>query len=164
MSACLDSWAILAWLDGEEPALSRVEAVIASRPVVSWINLVEVYYRLERDHGRPAADETLASLRAAMFADLPGTARMIEAARLKARSTIALGDCFAVATATARRLVLLTGDPEILMLSDRPCDVEDLRPRRPPPARTLQSLDKGSASGAGHLLSCAIHGVETSRP
>lgn len=31
MSVCRDSWAILAWLDGEEPALSRVDA----RPVVS---------------------------------------------------------------------------------------------------------------------------------
>ncbi|MGI8628321.1 MAG: type II toxin-antitoxin system VapC family toxin [Geodermatophilaceae bacterium] len=128
MNVCLDSWAILAWLDGEQPALSRVEEVIASRPVVSWINLVEVYYRLERDHGRLAADKTLASLRAAVSAELPGTARMIETARLKARAPIALADCFAVATATAHRLVLFTGDPEILMLPERPCDVEDLRP------------------------------------
>ncbi len=128
MSVCLDSWAILAWLDGEEPALSRVEQVIASRPVVSWINLVEVYYRVERDHGRPAADNTLRSLRAALAADPPGTARMIEAARLKARASMALGDCFAVTTAVAHGLVLLTGDPEILSLPDRPCELEDLRP------------------------------------
>jgi PIN domain nuclease of toxin-antitoxin system len=127
MSACLDSWAILAWLDGEEPALSRVEGLLTSRPVVSWLNLVEVYYRVERDHGRPAADDTLASLRASLAPDLPGTARMIEAARLKARSRIALGDCFAIATAAAHRLPLLTGDPEILDLVDIPCGVEDLR-------------------------------------
>jgi predicted nucleic acid-binding protein len=62
-----------------------------------------------------------------LVADLPGTARMIEAARLKARAAIALGDCFAIATATARGLVLLTGDPEIIDLVDRPCGVEDLR-------------------------------------
>jgi predicted nucleic acid-binding protein len=127
MSACLDSWAILAWLDGEEPALSRVEGLLTSRPVVSWLNLVEVYYRVERDHGRAAADDTLASLRASLAPDLPGTARMIEAARLKARSRIALGDCFAIATAAAHRLPLLTGDPEILDLVDIPCGVEDLR-------------------------------------
>lgn len=127
MTVCLDSWAILAWLDGEEPALSRVEALVASRPVVSWVNLVEVYYRVERDHGRAAADETLASLRAMLAPDLPGTARMIEAARLKAAATIALGDCFALATAAAHGLVLLTGDPEILALDSLPCDVEDLR-------------------------------------
>jgi hypothetical protein len=54
---------------------------------------------------------------------------MIEVARLQARTAIAMGDCFAMATAAAHRLVLLTGDPEILELSDRPCDAEDLRPR-----------------------------------
>ncbi len=128
MSVCLDSWAILAWLDGEEPAFSRLEQLVPMRPVVSWVNLVEVYYRVERDHGRSAADDTLRELRAALAPDLPGTARMIEAARLKARAAIALGDCFAVATAVAHGLVLLTGDPEILDLPDRPCDVEDLRP------------------------------------
>ena len=128
MSVCLDSWAILAWLDGEQPAFSRLEQLVPMRPVVSWVNLVEVYYRVERDHGRSAADDTLRELRAALAPDLPGTARMIEAARLKARAAIALGDCFAVATAVAHGLVLLTGDPEILDLPDRPCDVEDLRP------------------------------------
>ena len=130
MSVCLDSWAILAWLDGEEPAFSRLEQVMLTRPTVSWVNLVEVYYRVERDHGRAAADETLRELRAALAPDLPGTARMIEAARLKARAAIALGDCFAVATAAAHGLALLTGDPEILNLDARPCEVEDLRPAR----------------------------------
>ncbi len=128
MSVCLDSWAVLAWLDGEEPALSRVEESLADRPVVSWVNLVEVYYRVSRDQGQAVADETLRDLRAALALDLPGTARMIEVARLKARAPIALGDCFAVVTAAARDLVLLTGDPEILDLADCPCRVEDLRP------------------------------------
>jgi PIN domain nuclease of toxin-antitoxin system len=127
VSVCLDSWAILAWLDGEEPALTRVDALIATRPVVSWINLVEVYYRVERDHGRLAADDTLGSLRAALSLDLPGTARMIQTARLKTRASIALGDCFAVTTAAAHGLALLTGDPEIIDLPDLPCQVEDLR-------------------------------------
>ncbi len=119
---------MLDWLDGEEPAFSRVEGLLPARPVVSWINLVEVYYRVERDHGRAEADETLRDLRAAFALDLPGTARMIEVARLKARAAIALGDCFAVTTAAARDLSLLTGDPEIIDLADCPCRVEDLRP------------------------------------
>jgi len=127
MSVCLDSWAILAWLDGEEPALSRLNQLIASRPVVSWVNLVEVYYRIERDHGRQTADEILTSLRRNLAPDLPGTARMIEAARLKARAAIALADCFAATTAAAHDLVLLTGDPELLDLQDPPCRLEDLR-------------------------------------
>jgi len=69
----------------------------------------------------------LRELRAALAPDLPGTARTIEAARLKARAAIALGDCFAVATAAAHGFSLPTGDPEILNLPDRPCEVEDLR-------------------------------------
>lgn len=127
MSACLDSWAILAWLDGEEPALSRIDDLLAQRPLVSWVNLVEVYYRLERDQGRDAADTTLADLRRALSLELPGTTRMVEVARLKARAPIALGDCFAVATAAAHDLVLFTGDPEIVDLADNPCQIEDLR-------------------------------------
>jgi predicted nucleic acid-binding protein len=91
------------------------------------VNLVEVYYRVERNHGRDAADGTLALLRGSLAPDLPGTARMIEAARLKARARIALGDCFAATTATAHGLALLTGDPELLELADAPCALEDLR-------------------------------------
>jgi len=129
VSVCLDSWAILAWLDGEEPALSRVNAVIDSRPVVSWLNLVEVYYRIDRDHGREVADETLTALRRKLSPDLPGTARMIESARLKARAPIPLADCFAATTAAAHGATLLTGDPELIDLVDPRCVVEDLRAR-----------------------------------
>ncbi|HEX8104281.1 MAG TPA: PIN domain-containing protein [Solirubrobacteraceae bacterium] len=114
-------------MDGEEPALSRLNGLIESRPVISWINLVEVCYRIERDHGREAADETLTALRASLAPDMPGTVRMVDAARLKARTSIALGDCFAATTAAAHGLVLLTGDPELLDLPDAPCALEDAR-------------------------------------
>lgn len=127
MSVCLDSWAVLAWLDGDQPASGRVDGLIEGRPVISWVNLVEVYYRTERDHGRSLADETLTDLRAKLLPDVPGPARMIEAARIKAQTPIALADCFALATAAAYGLTLLTGDPEILGLADPPCQVEDLR-------------------------------------
>jgi uncharacterized protein with PIN domain len=128
LTVCLDSWAVLAWLDGEQPAHERIEQLIGGRPLMSWVNAVEVYYRIERDHGRQEADDVLRGLRRAFELDLPGTALMIETARLKASTPVALGDCFAIATACARNLTLLTGDPEIL---DRnvPCSVEDLRGR-----------------------------------
>lgn len=129
MSVCLDSWVVLAWLDGEEPAHDRIEQLIGDRPLMSWVNAVEVYYRVERDHGPSEADEVLAGLRKTFELDLPGTTLMIETARLKARFPIALGDCFAIATACARNLTLLTGDPEILD-RDMPCTVEDLRGSR----------------------------------
>lgn len=127
MSACLDSWAVLAWLDGESPAQERVEAELADRPILSWVNAVEVYYRLERDHGRVSADEVLADLRAGLELELPGVSRMVEVARLKSAVPIALGDCFAIATAAAHGLTLMSGDPEIVDRSGLPCQVEDLR-------------------------------------
>ena len=52
---------------------------------------------------------------------------MVETARLKARLPAALGDCFAVATAAAHGLPLLTGDPELLERRDLPCQTVDLR-------------------------------------
>ena len=128
MTVCLDSWAVLAWLDGESPAFERLEEVVPTRPAMSWVNAVEVYYRVERDHGRAQADDVLRELRTQVEVELPGTVRMIEAARLKASLPIALGDCFAIATAVARDLTLLTGDPEIVEHADVPCEVEDLRP------------------------------------
>jgi len=126
LSFCLDSWAVLAWLDGEEPAYRRLEQVVAARPLMSWVNAVEVYYRVERDHGRSEADEVLTEMRRTIELDLPGTALMVETARLKAIMPIALADCFAIATARARDLTLLSGDPEILD-RDVPCRVEDIR-------------------------------------
>jgi hypothetical protein len=104
-----------------------MERLVSDRPTMSWVNLVEVYYRVERDHGRSEADGVLRELRPLLDLDLPGTGRMVETARLKASLPIALGDCFAIATAAARGLPLLTGDPELLERDDLPCQVEDLR-------------------------------------
>ena len=130
MTVCLDSWAVLAWLDGQAPAEARIEEELAARPIISWVNAVEVYCRIERRHGRRAADETLDDIRKVLEVDLPGVSRMVETARLRAGLSIALADCFAISTAAAYGLPLLTGDPEILEASGLPCSVEDLRPQR----------------------------------
>ena len=94
---------------------------------MSWVNAVEVYYRVERDHGRAEADLVLGRLRQALEIELPGVERMIETARIKARYPLALADCFAIATAAARSADLLTGDPEIVDRAGLPCSVRDLR-------------------------------------
>ncbi len=126
MRTCLDSWAVLAWLDGEEPAQRRVESALHDRPIISWVNAVEVYYQVQRDHGRSEADQVISELRQLLEFELPGVVRMIETARIKAQLPIALADCFAIATASAHAVPLLTGDPEILD-RDVPCTTEDLR-------------------------------------
>ncbi|MGH7883675.1 MAG: type II toxin-antitoxin system VapC family toxin [Candidatus Dormibacteraceae bacterium] len=127
MTVCLDSWAVLAWLDGESPAYQRVEILLGQRPIISWVNMVEIYYRLYREHGQQRADQVLEELRGVFEVELPGISTMIETARLKAILPIALGDCFAIATASAHELPLLTGDPEILDRDNVPCQTEDLR-------------------------------------
>jgi len=126
---CLDSWAVLAWLDGEEPAAGTVERTIKrERPAMSWVNLVEVHYRTIRDHGRQEADQVLAELRPLVTEGLPGIAAMKAVSALKAEHPIALADCFAVALAAEEEAELLTGDPEIIDRAGQlPCKVLDLR-------------------------------------
>jgi predicted nucleic acid-binding protein len=131
MKHCLDSWAVLAWLDGEEPAAGIVQSVIdRERPAMSWLNLVEVHYRTIRDHGPQEADQVLAELRPRIDEDLPAISAMRAVSKLKAQNPIALADCFAIALAAEEGCVLLTGDPEIIDRAEElPCGVEDLRDR-----------------------------------
>jgi predicted nucleic acid-binding protein len=119
----------LAWLDGDEPAASVLaDTLDRERPAMSWINLVEVHYRVARDHGQDEADRVLDELRPRITEHLPGVSTMRAAASLKAEHPIALADCFAVALAASEGAVLLTGDPEIIDRAAKlPCEVEDLR-------------------------------------
>lgn len=127
MTLALDSWAVLRLLEGTEPAASRVtEALERERPVMSWINLGEVYYVVHRDRGRAEAEAVLRDLRPLLSLDLPSQRRVIEAARLKADHPLAYADAFAAATAIAHGACLLTGDPELLK-ADAPWRWEDLR-------------------------------------
>jgi len=121
---------VLAWLDGDEPAAGAVAEVLdRERPAMSWINLVEVSYRLTRDHGKDEADRTISELRSQVSEDLPGVSAMRAVASLKAEHSIALADCFAIALAAENEAVLMTGDPAIVdRAKDLPCKVEDLRP------------------------------------
>lgn len=128
MTECLDSWAVLAWLEGEEPAASRVQEALVSRPIMSWISVGEVAYVLERRAGADRSREVVRELRRLLILDLPTEDRVLEAARVKARHRMAYADAFAVATALAHSAELLTGDPEILQ-DDASWSVVDLRQR-----------------------------------
>jgi predicted nucleic acid-binding protein len=125
--AALDSWAVLRLLEGTEPAASRIASLLdEQRPVMSWINLGEVYYVIARVVGAADADEAIRDIRPRLTLDLPTEERVLHAARLKARFRFAYADAFAAATAMAHGAVLLTGDPELLE-GDAPWTVEDLR-------------------------------------
>ncbi|MCZ7528688.1 MAG: PIN domain-containing protein [Acidimicrobiia bacterium] len=126
MRSVLDSWAVLRWLEGAEPAAGRVEAAVADEAVMSWINLGEVFYIVWRASGEAVAHDTIADIRARIALDEVTPHRVREAARIKAEFPMALGDAFAAATAVAHDAPLFTGDPELL---DRggPWYAEDLR-------------------------------------
>jgi predicted nucleic acid-binding protein len=123
----LDSWAVVAFLEGAEPAATRVESVLdEDEPVMSWINLGEVFYVVYRRRGEDEAREMVRDLRGRTDLELPSEQRILEAARLKAEHPIAYADAFAAATAIAHDAPLLTGDPELL-IDEAPWAVEDLR-------------------------------------
>jgi predicted nucleic acid-binding protein len=128
VSICFDSWAVLAWLDGDEPAACIVqEALETERPWMSWLNVGEVAYQLERRHGVDEAALVVGRLRASVAMDEVTPARVLAAAHITAVHPIAFADCFAAATALARGATLLTGDPELLD-RDIGCGLRDLRP------------------------------------
>ena len=127
MRVCLDSWAVLAWLDGDEPAAGVVQATFdVERRWMSWLNLGEVSYLLHHRHGPDEAAVVIRRLRAALALDEVTPERVLAAARVKAEHPIAFADCFAAATATAREATLLTGDPELLE-RELGCRTRDLR-------------------------------------
>lgn len=128
MTVVLDSWAVLRLLEGTEPAASRVQAELDGdlSPVMSWINLGEVFYIVRRLHGHVAALSVVRDLRPQLDLDLPDEQRVLRAATIKAEHPMAYADTFAAATALAHQATLLTGDPELL-LPAAPWAYEDLR-------------------------------------
>lgn len=127
MRHCLDSWAVLEWLGGGEPACTRLaELFSVERPLMSWINLGEVAYVLRRRAGAQDADEVVARLRGRLTLEVPTPERVLDAAAIKADHAIAYADAFAAATALANGCVLATGDPELLA-AEGGWHIEDLR-------------------------------------
>jgi ribonuclease VapC len=127
MTTVLDSWAIIRYLEDAKPAAELVATLLESeRPVVSWINLGEVFYVIRRRSGEDDASETVRDLRASLVADLPDETLIIAAARIKARFPMAYADAFAAATSIAHDAELWTGDPELLV-DDAPWRWRDLR-------------------------------------
>jgi len=88
-------------------------------PIMSWINVGEVYNVTHRLAGANEADDIVRRMRAVVDLDLPSADRIMAAARMKAQHPLAYADAFAVATTLAYDAVLYTGDPEILEAASR---------------------------------------------
>ena len=114
----LDSFALLAYLEGEAGAQAVEEILEACRAgdAESWlsvVNLGEVLYITEREQGLPAAQKAIATVDQlpvrVMEAD---RARTFAAAHVKARHAVSYADAFAVALAQEVGGRVVTGDPE----------------------------------------------------
>ena len=120
----LDAWAVLAFLQKEEPAASRVKELLElalkgdAEVSISIINLGEVIYRVGKVKGELQAGETLDSVRRLPVTVLAAGEEVVFAAvRFKTRHAISYADAFAVATAEQQDAVLVTGDPELMQLT-----------------------------------------------
>lgn len=115
----LDSWAILEWISGRQPATDAVTKLLeeseagAARLYMSAINVGEVYYFLRKHHSEALA-ESWRDLSRTLPAtvEVPTLDEIWEAASLKARHPIAYADAFAAALAFKYRCPLVTGDVE----------------------------------------------------
>jgi predicted nucleic acid-binding protein len=125
MNICLDSWAVINWLE-DGPAAAAVEKIIPHRPVISLVNVCEVLYILSRKHGDKAIQQVLPALRQKLAFIEVDEELTLSASQVKAAHKMALGDAFCVATALAHNAKILTGDPEIINAKGN-WKVQDLR-------------------------------------
>ena len=122
----LDAWALLAFLQGEEPAASRVKSLLQEARnekvilYVSILNLGEVYYRIGKTRGQSEADALVEELQLLPLTILPASNEdVMAAAQLKIKYPISYADAFAASTTLQHGAILLTGDPELLELSGK---------------------------------------------
>lgn len=124
----LDSWALLAYLQGE-PAAEQIESGwLDEGAAVSSINLGEVLYILTREDGEESAAAEVEMIRKRVDVVEPDWPLVAVAARIKAGGGLSYADAFCIATAIRVDAPLWTGDPEIVELADKhSCEVVDLR-------------------------------------
>jgi ribonuclease VapC len=120
-----DAWALLALLQSEEPAAARVRHLLHEAEQqqaniwMSIINLGEVYYRIGRARGKTVADATLDQVRKLPLEMISASdARVMAAATFKLDHRVSYADAFAGALANDEDRILVTGDPELLALTE----------------------------------------------
>jgi predicted nucleic acid-binding protein len=122
----LDSWALLALLQGEEPAAARVKQILLEGErqqatlLISIVNLGEVYYRVGRHSSRAIAVDTLNQIRSLSLTIVSASDEMVlAAADLKLEYAISYADAFAAALADRTGAILISGDPDFDLLQGR---------------------------------------------
>lgn len=133
----LDAWAILAFLQGEEPAAFCVRNIMVEatgrriKLFISLINLGEIYYRIGKRKGEEKARETLEEIRRLPIKIVPvDEESVIRAATFKINHPLSYADAFAAGLAQSMNAILVTGDPELCRL-DQVLSLEKLTRKTP---------------------------------
>jgi ribonuclease VapC len=120
----LDSFAVLALL-GREPGGEEVSGLLRQAQIgkvellMTWINLGEVAYIVERRWGQGRVYQVLASLEATQVEIISvGRELALAAAHIKAEHPLSYADAVAAALAVSSQATLVTGDPEFKVLKD----------------------------------------------
>jgi predicted nucleic acid-binding protein len=124
-SIVLDSWAVIAYLEGE-PSAKRVADHIADAheqniPLfISVVNAGEVWYIIAREASVSDADRSITELRhlGIEFMDADWTLAH-EAGGFKSKYKMSYADCFAAALTKQKKALLLTGDPEFKQIEQQ---------------------------------------------
>jgi len=125
----LDSWPVVEWIKGRQPATDAVAQLLAeseagtARLFMSALNVGEVYYCLRKQHSEKLAEswrELSRTLPATI--EVPTADEIWDAALLKGQYPIAYADAFAAALAQKYRCPLVTGDPELRAIDDLELD------------------------------------------
>jgi predicted nucleic acid-binding protein len=133
-----DAWALLAMLQGEEPAASRVRQLLLESErqqvslLLSIVNLGEIYYRIGKHSSRAEAIDTLEKMRHLALTIVPAHDELVlAAADLKMAYAISHADAFAAALAARSDAILVSGDPDFDQLQGQ-IQLEKLRRSREP--------------------------------
>jgi predicted nucleic acid-binding protein len=122
----LDTWAVLALLQGEEPAASRIKQLLSDAQgadpelFISIISLGEIVYRVGKVKGEDEAWQTLNQIRRLPLTVVPAEeASVFAAVGFKMHHAISYADAFAAATADELGATLVTGDVELGQLQNQ---------------------------------------------
>jgi ribonuclease VapC len=118
----LDSFALLALL-GREPGSQDVVDLLrraqdgSVRVLMTWVNVGEVAYIVERRWGSERMQAALATMEATALEIVPvGRELTVGAAHFKANHPMAYVDAFAAVLSAEQGATLVTGDPEFKLL------------------------------------------------
>ncbi|HEX9812698.1 MAG TPA: type II toxin-antitoxin system VapC family toxin [Burkholderiales bacterium] len=114
----LDSWAVLAYLEDEEPGHVVAKIIVDAHEhgtslLMTTINIGEVWYILAREVSETDAEHAIRDLKqlGVEFIDADWDLTRV-AAGFKAKRRMSYADCFAAALAKVHKAELITGDKE----------------------------------------------------